>query len=147
MEAVFHGALPSLVWKNILSAYAAKGVIDLSAGSGEGCKAAMSLRKPCLAFCFNDVHVRLLFDHLVDWMLASMADQKTVYFNAGYLAYKSGKAQAAPKPPPTPLEPPPTPKDNKDPKKKRASGEGADGSRKKKKRRGKSSSSSSSSVD
>jgi hypothetical protein len=94
LEPVFYGALPSIVWKNILTAYAVKGVIDLSGGSGEGCKAAMSLRKPCLAFCFNDTHVRLLFDHLVDWMLASMTDTKTVFYNANYVAYKKGAATA-----------------------------------------------------
>jgi hypothetical protein len=84
-----------MVWKNIMTAYASKGLIDLSAGSGEGCKAAMSLRKPCLAFCFNDEHVRLLFDHLVEWMLENMADQKSVYFNQNYAAYKKSGASSA----------------------------------------------------
>jgi hypothetical protein len=96
LEPAFHGALPAIVWKNIMTAYASKGLIDLSAGSGEGCKAAMSLRKPCLAFCFNDEHVRLLFDHLVEWMLENMADQKSVYFSQNYAAYKkSGSSSAA----------------------------------------------------
>ena len=77
-----------------MMAYASKGLIDLSAGSGEGCKAAMSLRKPCLAFCFNDEHVRLLFDHLVEWMLENMADPKSVYFNQNYAAYKKSGASS-----------------------------------------------------
>lgn len=69
-------------------AYAAKGLIDLSAGSGEGCKAAMSLRKPCLAFCFNDEHVRQLFDHLVSWVLECMTDSKSVLYNQNYANFK-----------------------------------------------------------
>lgn len=77
-------------------AYASKGLIDLSAGSGEGCKAAMLLRKPCLAFCFSDAHVRFLFDHLVEWMLEQMTDSKSVYFNQNYAVYKkTGSGQAA----------------------------------------------------
>lgn len=89
-EPVFYGGLPSNLWKNIFLAYGVKGVIDVSAGEGEVCKAAMLLRKPCLAFCFSDVHVKLLFDHLVTWMLANMADAGNIYHNANYKAFKAG---------------------------------------------------------
>ena len=95
MEPVFHGGLPALLWKNVLQAYGAKGVIDLSAGEGEVCKAAMQLRKPCLALCMSDVHVRLLFDHLVTWMLANMLEQGSIYYNVAYKSFKTSSASAA----------------------------------------------------
>jgi len=66
-------------------------VIDLAAGEGEVCKAAVELRKPCLAFCFNDLHVRLLFDHLVGWMHTNMEDQKSVFYNVAYKSFKTGE--------------------------------------------------------
>jgi hypothetical protein len=50
MEPVFHGGLPAVLWKNIFQAYGVKGAIDLAAGEGEVCKAAMLLRKPCVHF-------------------------------------------------------------------------------------------------
>ena len=89
-EPVFHGGLPAALWKNIFQAYGSKGVIDLSAGEGEVCKAAMNLRKPCLAFCFTDLHVKMLFDHLVTWMLANMADPESIYHNQSYKTFKAG---------------------------------------------------------
>ena len=89
-EPVFHGGLPANLWKNIFQTYGAKGVIDLSAGEGEVCKAAISLRKPCLAFCFTDIHVKMLFDHLVTWMLANMADPGNIYHNQSYATFKAG---------------------------------------------------------
>lgn len=95
MEPVFYGGLPALLWKNLFQAYGAKGVIDLSAGEGEVCKAAMQLRKPCLALCMSDVHVRLLFDHLVTWMLATMMDQGSIYYNVAYKSFKTSSASAA----------------------------------------------------
>lgn len=102
-EPVFYGGLPSNLWKNIFLAYGVKGVIDLCAGEGEVCKAAMSLRKPCLALCFSDVHVKLLFDHLVTWMLANMADAGNIYHNANYKAFKAGtKPAEVQKPAPQP---------------------------------------------
>ena len=80
-------------------------MIDLSAGEGEVCKAAMALRKPCLAFCFTDLHVKMLFDHLVTWMLANMADVGSIYHNQSYKTFKAGmkpadneKCAAGPKP-------------------------------------------------
>ena len=78
-----------------MQAYGAKGVIDLSAGEGEVCKAAMQLRKPCLALCMSDVHVRLLFDNLVTWMLANMLDQGSIYYNVAYKTFKTSSANAA----------------------------------------------------
>jgi hypothetical protein len=89
-EPVFHGGLPVNLWKNTFQAYGSKGVIDLSAGEGEVCKAAMTLRKPCLAFCFTDLHVKMLFDHLVTWMLANMADPGSIYHNQNYKTFKAG---------------------------------------------------------
>ena len=89
-EPVFHGGLPAALWKNIFQAYGSKGVIDLSAGEGEVCKAAMTLRKPCLAFCFTDLHVKMLFDHLVTWMLANMADPGSIYRNRSHETFKAG---------------------------------------------------------
>ena len=89
-EPVFHGGLPAALWKNTFQAYGSKGVIDLSAGEGEVCKAAMNLRKPCLAFCFTDLHVKMLFDHLVTWMLANMADPGSIYHNQNYKTFKAG---------------------------------------------------------
>ena len=59
-------------------------MIDLAAGSGEGCKAAVSLRKPCLAFCLSDAHVTLLTDHLIEWMLGLMAATHSSFYNQGY---------------------------------------------------------------
>lgn len=88
-EVVFYGTLPMKAWKNLLGAYLAKGVIDLAAGSGEACKAALLLRKPCLGFCFNDAHKLALFDHLVDWMLGCMEDQSTTFINAAYKTWKT----------------------------------------------------------
>ena len=78
-----------------MQAYGAKGVIDLSAGEGEVCKAAMQLRKPCLALCMSDVHVRLLFDNLVTWMLANMLDQGSIYYNVAYKTFKTSSVNAA----------------------------------------------------
>ena len=89
-EPVFLGGLPATLWKNTFQAYGSKGVIDLSAGEGEVCKAAMTLRKPCLAFCFTDLHVKMLFDHLVTWMLANMADPGSIYHNQSYKTFKAG---------------------------------------------------------
>ena len=117
-------------------------MIDLSAGEGEVCKAAMLMRKPCLAFCFSDVHVKLLFDHLVTWMLANMADAGTIYFNASYKAFKAGtKPAEGDKPAPqfVPSDP------GKQPAKKPRLSEGSKTSDKKRKRRAKSSSDSESS--
>ena len=93
-EPVFHGDLPANLWKNTFQAYGSKGVIDLSAGEGEVCKAAMLLRKPCLAFCFTDIHVKMLFDHLVTWMLANMADAGSIYHNQSYKTFKAGMKPA-----------------------------------------------------
>jgi hypothetical protein len=140
-QPVFYAGLPALMWKNLFQAYCVKGVIDLSAGDGEICKAAMQLRKPCLAFCLSDMHVRLLFDHLVSWMLTHMADETSVYYNANYVKYKAleragGEAAAAPPPTLTPV---------KD-KKKRGS-EGGEGKPKKKPKKKESEDESSSSAD
>jgi len=104
MEPVFHGGLPAVLWKNIFRAYVVKGAIDLAAGEGEVCKAAMLLRKPCVAFCFTDLHVRLLFDHLVSWMLVNMAEPNNTYYNATYKSFKAGQtAVAAPSSPAKPV--------------------------------------------
>ena len=78
------------MWKNTFQAYCVKGVIDLSAGDGEICIAAMRLRKPCLAFCLSNSHVRLLFNHLVSWMLTNMADETSVHYNTSYAKFKAG---------------------------------------------------------
>ena len=90
--------------ENIFQAYGVKGAIDLAAGEGEVCKAAMLLRKPCVAFCFTDLHVRLLFDHLVSWMLVNMAEPNNTYYNATYKSFKAGQtAVAAPSSPAKPV--------------------------------------------
>ena len=98
---------------------------------GEGCKAAMALRKPCLALCLSETHVRLLFDHLVDWMLTTMLDQTSVFCNQSYKTFKAGaeiKALPLPLPVPSPTKPEPankrsrSEKKNQKPKKKKKSG-------------------------
>ena len=85
-----------------MSAYNARGVIALAVGAGEACKAAMLLRKPCLGICLSEAHIRLLFDHLVDWMLSAMEDQGNVFYNQSYKTWKAGgtpiKALPTPKP-------------------------------------------------
>ena len=84
LEPVFHGGLPAVLWKNLFQAYGVKGAIDLAAGEGEVCKAAILLRKPCVAFCFTDLHVKLLFSCLVDWMLMQMAEQNNIFYDEKY---------------------------------------------------------------
>ena len=110
---------------------------------GEGCKAAMALRKPCLALCLSETHVRLLFDHLVDWMLTTMLDQTSVFYNQAYKTFKAGaEIKALPLPLTSPTKP-------ADPAKKRS--EGAKNQKAKKRRmsggKRESSSSDSSSAD
>ena len=75
LAPVFFNGLPAILVANVMRATGSKGLVDLAAGVGEGCKAATSLRKPCLALCLSETHVRLLFDHLVDRMLTAMLDQ------------------------------------------------------------------------
>ena len=107
-EPVFHGGLPCLMWKNLFQAYGTKGIIDLSAGDGEICKASMLMRKPCLAFCLSDTHVRLLFDHLVSWMLSNMTDDKCLFYNSNYVKFKANERSGGtgPTPAPTPTKTP-----------------------------------------
>ena len=92
LEPVFHGGLPAVLWKNMFQAYGVKGAIDLAAGEGEVCKAAILLRKPCVAFCFTDLHVKLLFSCLVDWMLMQMAEQDNIFYDEKYQNFISGQA-------------------------------------------------------
>ena len=92
LEPVFHGGLPALLWKNMFQAYGVKGAIDLAAGEGEVCKAAILLRKPCVAFCFTDLHVKLLFSCLVDWMLMQMAEQDNIFYDEKYQNFICGQA-------------------------------------------------------
>ena len=92
LEPVFHGGLPAVLWKNMFQAYGVKGAIDLAAGEGEVCKAALLLRKPCVAFCFTDLHVKLLFSCLVDWMLMQMAEQNNIFYDEKYQNFISGQA-------------------------------------------------------
>jgi hypothetical protein len=47
LEPVFHGGLPAVLWKNMFQAYGVKGAIDLAAGEGEVCKAAILLKTVC----------------------------------------------------------------------------------------------------
>jgi hypothetical protein len=131
LDTVFYGGLPAILWKNVLQAFAGRGLIDLAAGTGEGCKAAMSLRKPCLGVCLSEAHVRHLFDHLVDWMLSGMEDQKGVFYNQAYKSFKTTKPDAeekTPLPKPKSSSPPPNPrkrsrsKDKKDKPKKSKKG-------------------------
>ena len=81
---MFYNSLPAMLIKNVMQATVSKGLIDLAGGMGEGCTAAMAWRKPCLALCLSETHVRLLFDHLVDWMLTTMLDQTSVFYNQNY---------------------------------------------------------------
>jgi hypothetical protein len=134
---MFYHNLPAILWTNVLQAYGGRGLIDLAAGSGEGCKAAMTLRKPCLAFCLSESHVLNLWDHLVDWMLTSMKTQTNVFFSQPYKAFVEGSSGGHTAPTPTPV-PKPTPKAKTDPKAKKSKKD-------KKKKRGRSSSSSESS--
>jgi len=56
------------------------------------CKAAILLRKPCVAFCLTDLHVKLLFSCLVDWMLMQMAEQNNIFYDEKYQNFISGRA-------------------------------------------------------
>ena len=83
-----------------------------------------------------------MFDHLVTWMLANMADAGTIYFNASYKAFKAGMKPAEgdkPAPQVVPSDP------GKQPAKKSRLSEASKKSDKKRKRRAKSSSQSESS--
>ena len=104
---VFFNGLPAVVTANVMRATGSKGLVDLAGGMGEGCKAAMSLRKPCLALCLSEIHVRLLFDHLVDWMLTAMMDQTSVFCNQTYKTFKGDRAEikVLPLPLPSPTKP------------------------------------------
>lgn len=91
-EVVFFGSLPQAFWVEVLSSYCARGVLDCSAGSGEVCKAALTLRKPCVSFTLSDAHKALLMDHLVGWMLEAMCDRKGTFYNQAYDTWKSKPA-------------------------------------------------------
>ena len=142
---MFYNGLPAILIKNVMQATVSKGLIDLAGGMGEGCKASMALRKPCLALCLSEAHVRLLFDHLVDWMLTTMLDQTSVFYNQAYKTFKAGaeiNVNALPLPSPSPPKP-------VDPTKKRSNSAKTKKSKKRRKSGGKreSSSSDSSSAD
>ena len=114
---------------NVMRATCSKGLIDLGGGTGEGCKAAMALRKPCLALCLSETHVRLLFDHLVGWLLTTMLDQTSVFYSQNYKTFKAGaEIKALPLPLTSPTKRADHPKKrsnsakNKKPKKRRKSG-------------------------
>ena len=129
MVPVFYNGLPAILIKNVMQATVSKGLIDLAGGMGEGCKASMALRKPCLALCLSEAHMRLLFDHLVDWMLTTMLDQTSVFYNQAYKTFNAGaEIKALPLPLTSPTKPADLPKKrsnsakNKKPKKRRKSG-------------------------
>ena len=88
MEVAFYHALPYKAWKNFFDAWSAKGIIDLAAGSGECIKAALLLKKPCLAFCLSEKHAELLMDHLVVWMQQCMLDSNNPLFDPKYRSSK-----------------------------------------------------------
>ena len=115
LAPVFFNGLPAILVANVMRATGSKGLVDLAAGVGEGCKAATSLRKPCLALCLSETHVRLLLDHLVDWMLTAMLDQPSLFCNQTYKTFK--RERAAIKVLPLPL---PSPPKAADPTKKRS---------------------------
>jgi hypothetical protein len=103
VTVAFHGSLPEALWTNIMQAFLCKGVVDLSAVSGESCKAAMTLKRVCLAFCMSDTHRRLLHDHLVDWMLGVMEDTSHPLGVAAYKVWKTSPSSSSSAPPlPTP---------------------------------------------
>jgi hypothetical protein len=86
-EPVFYGSLPTHFWQELLHSFNVRAAIDLSAGSGEVCKAALTQRKPVLALTLSEAHSTLLIDHLVGWMLEAMQDKNNTYYNVEYATW------------------------------------------------------------
>lgn len=93
-QCVFYNTLPCLVWQELGAAYQARAFVDLAAGSGEVAKAALQLRRPCLAVCLSESHQSLLMEHLVEYMQECMADQGNTFFSAKYADFRKGKSSA-----------------------------------------------------
>ena len=93
-QCVFYNTLPSLVWQELGAAYQAKAFVDLAAGSGEVAKAALQLRRPCLAACLSESHQPLLMEHLVEYMQQCMADQGNKFSVAKHADFRKGKGDA-----------------------------------------------------
>ncbi len=75
-ESVFSSAqLPETLFKDLLSSYRVKAVIDLSPGQGEFAQACLSARVAYLAVCCTEAHCAGLEHRLTQYVMDKMALQ------------------------------------------------------------------------
>ncbi len=90
-ESVFSSAqLPETLFKDMLSSYRVKGVIDLSPGQGEFAQACLSSRVAYLAVCCTEAHCAGLEHRLTQYVMDKMAIQGHPMYRPQAAAFFSG---------------------------------------------------------
>jgi hypothetical protein len=103
LEPVFYHHLPLIFYQNLMTTMSATAIVDLASGPGEAAKSALLTKRQYWGLCLSDQHVRLLYRHLVSWVLSEMGSESSSFYNPKYaeykgLAQKSGGGTPTPKP-------------------------------------------------
>ncbi|CAE7766349.1 unnamed protein product [Symbiodinium sp. CCMP2592] len=80
-EPVFFHFLPQSLYDNNLSSYSVVAVLDLTAGQGELCKAALEKRVPYVGLCLTEQHAVQLKAELISWLKGRMCTEGSTYYS------------------------------------------------------------------
>ena len=148
IEPMSYYSIPCEFFDNLQETFNIKDVYDFTPGDGEAALAFLKARKGYIGICFNDSHVELLRERLIDNVMTAFGTAKDPLFHAAFAAGSSLHGAGNPE-----LAPPPTTTTTRTPNPKRSRRDDSDGEEKKdekkkrKRNKKKKSSSSSSSSD
>ncbi|CAE7790570.1 unnamed protein product [Symbiodinium sp. CCMP2592] len=97
MEPVFFNFLPRLLYENFLKANNVIGVLDLSPGQGELCRAALDRRIPYLGICMTEAHSLQLKTEMVNHLKTQMATEGSSFYSAEWAEIAGKSKTTAPK--------------------------------------------------